>query len=325
MYNITFLKGKNMKYNKVSVSKAFKMTAPFLAARALVYGIMTGVLILLAIIAIALISTGEGIIALFGFFILILGYVGTKWVERYVLYVVKAGQIFSLTEYIKTGQAPATSKGIKGVMAFGTEKVKDNFGATNVAFVADTLISSAVRQITRFLNRVGNFLSFIPAAETLIGIISAILAIALNYIDEAVLSYVFMKKDEEEDVWKRACDGIVYFGQSWKDIIKAAVKVTLSIVALRIVVIGISFIAGLIISGGTGALIGLIIGFILMYPINKILIDPYATVIMINDYYMAIEGQEIKTDLYAKFSKASRKFKEIFGKAKGESGAQTTA
>ena len=314
-----------MKYNKVSVSKAFKMTAPFLAARALVYGIMTGVLILLAIIAIALISTGEGIIALFGFFILILGYVGTKWVERYVLYVVKAGQIFSLTEYIKTGQAPATSKGIKGVMAFGTEKVKDNFGATNVAFVADTLISSAVRQITRFLNRVGNFLSFIPAAETLIGIISAILAIALNYIDEAVLSYVFMKKDEEEDVWKRACDGIVYFGQSWKDIIKAAVKVTLSIVALRIVVIGISFIAGLIISGGTGALIGLIIGFILMYPINKILIDPYATVIMINDYYMAIEGQEIKTDLYAKFSKASRKFKEIFGKAKGESGAQTTA
>lgn len=100
---------------------------------------MTGILILLAAIAIALISTGEGFIALLGFFVLILGYAGTKWVERYVLYVIKAGQIFSLTEYIKTGQTPVTEKGVKGVMAFGTEKVKDNFGATNVAFVADTL------------------------------------------------------------------------------------------------------------------------------------------------------------------------------------------
>ncbi len=61
-----------------------------------------------------------------------------------------------------------------------------------------------------------------------------------------------------------------------------------------------------------------------MYPINNILIDPYATVIMINDYYMAIEGQEVKTDLYAKFSGASRKFKELFGKAKGESSEQVT-
>ncbi len=69
---------------------------------------MTGILILLAAIAIALISTGEGFIALLGFFVLILGYAGTKWVERYVLYVIKAGQIFSLTEYIKTGQTPVT-------------------------------------------------------------------------------------------------------------------------------------------------------------------------------------------------------------------------
>lgn len=288
------------------------------------YGIMTGILILLAAIAIALISTGEGFIALLGFFVLILGYAGTKWVERYVLYVIKAGQIFSLTEYIKTGQTPVTEKGVKGVMAFGTEKVKDNFGATNVAFVADTLIRSAVRQITRFLNKVGNFLSFIPAAETIIGIVSAIISIALNYIDEAVLSYVFMTKDEEENVWKRACDGIVYFGQSWKGIIKAAVKVTLSIIVIRFVVIGIPFIAGFAIGGGSGAIIGFIIGFVLMYPINNILIDPYATVIMINDYYMAIEGQEVKTDLYAKFSGASRKFKELFGKAKGESSEQVT-
>lgn len=42
----------------------------------------------------------------------------------------------------------------------------------------------------------------------------------------------------------------------------------------------------------------------------------YATVVMINDYYAAIEGKELQTDLYSKFEKASSKFKELIGKSK---------
>ncbi len=228
--------------------------------------------------------------------------------------MIKAGHVFAITQYIKTGEAPVTEKGYKSVLAFGTETVKGHFGAANVAFVADTLISRSVRQIMRFLNKVGDFISFIPGAKVVMNLISLILGIALNYIDEAVLSYIFMR-DDEDNVWKKTCDAIVYYGQSWKSILKSSAKISLSILGVRLLILGAGFFTGLGIGGGVGALVGLFIGYIIMFALNKILIDPFATIVMINDYYTAIEGQELKADMYGTFAKASSKFKELLGKA----------
>lgn len=306
-----------MKYNKISAGDALKATAPFLAVRTLVYVVTTLIMVVAALLAILLIGTGNGLTAWVGIILFILSVGTVKWIERYTLYLIKAGHIFALTEYIRTGEAPVTEKGYKGVLAFGTDKVKHYFGATNVAFIADALISKAVRQIMRFINRIGNFLSFIPGSQQVIGIISSILGIALNYIDEAVLSYIFMHQ-EESNVWKKACDAIVYYGQSWKGMLKGAAKVALTILGVRILLLGIGFFAGLGIGGGTGAVIGLIIGYIVMYALNKIIVDPYASVMMISSYYATIEGKEIQFDMYSKFEKASSKFRELTGKAKTE-------
>lgn len=304
-----------MKYNKISVGDAMKATAPFIAVRTLVYGITTLMMTVAAILGITLIATGNSITAWVGIIIFVLSVSVTKWIERYTLYLIKAGHIFALTEYIRTGEAPVTEKGYKGVLAFGTNTVKNHFGATNVAFIADALISKTVRQIMRFINRVGNFLSFIPGSQQIISIVSSILGIALNYIDEAVLSYIFMHQ-EETNVWKKACDAIVYYGQSWKDMIKGAAKVALSILGARIIIVGVGFFAGLAIGGGNGAVVGLFVGYIIMYALNNILVDPYVSIIMINDYYASIEGKELQLDMYAKFEKASSKFRELSGKTK---------
>lgn len=301
-------------YNRISVSKALKATAPFIAVRTMVYAFTTLIIIIAAIIGLAIISVGNVISFWVGLLIFFGGIGFAKWVERYVLYLIKAGHIFALTEYIKTGAAPVTEKGYKSILAFGTEKVKQYFGATNIAFIADTLISKAVRQIMKFLNRIGNFLSFIPGAQQIINIISYILGTALNYIDEAVLSYIFMHQ-EENNAWKKACDAIVYYGQSWKSMIKGAAKVSVSIFAIRSLIIIVSFFTGMGIGGAFGAVWGLVIGYIIIYALSKILIDPYASIIMINDYYAAIEGQQLQADLYAKFEKASSKFKELLGRA----------
>ena len=84
--------------------------------------------------------------------------------------------------------------------------------------------------------------------------------------------------------------------------------------ATRIPLIGLAFV-GLGIGGGTGAVAGLFIGYIVMFALNKNIVDPFATIVAINDYYTAIEGQEIKADLYGTFI-GSSKFKELVGKAK---------
>lgn len=301
-------------YNRISPGKALKATAPFIAVRTMVNIAATLLMILAAIIGFVIMLQGSGVAIVIGIIVFGGGIGAVKWMERYILYLIKAGHIFALTEYIRTGEAPVTGKGYKSVLAFGTEKVKQHFGATNVAFVADTLISKAVNQIMRFLNKIGNFLSFIPGAEAIINIISMIIGIALNYIDEAVLSYIFMK-EEEKNPWKKACDAIVYYGQSWKALIKGAVKVAVPIFAARVVFILAGFFIGMGIGQVAGAFIGLFIGYILLYALEKILVDPYASIIMINEYYAAIEGKELQTDLYGKFEKASKKFRELLGRS----------
>lgn len=157
-----------MKYNRISVKSALKATAPFIAVRSLVYLVTTSIMVVSIILALLMAGVGQGFGMIIGGFLVLGSIIFTKWVERYILYLIKAGHIFAITEYIRTGQAPQTEKGYKNILAFGTETVKNNFGATNVAFVADTLISKAVKQIMRFLNRIGSFLSFIPGAEKLV-------------------------------------------------------------------------------------------------------------------------------------------------------------
>ena len=42
----------------------------------------------------------------------------------------------------------------------------------------------------------------------------------LSYIDEAIVSYIFVRKNEglEESVWESASDGVVLYTLSWKRI-----------------------------------------------------------------------------------------------------------
>src|SRR5699024_1790057 len=125
----------------------------------------------------------------------------------------------------------------KGMVTYGKDQVTKHFGATNIAFVMDTMVHAAVRQIQRWIMRIGNVFSFIPGSKNIIGIINAIMSVSLNYIDEAIMSYVFLRKSEKsgENAWKSASDGVVLYAQSWKGILKTASISVLFIYAFNII------------------------------------------------------------------------------------------
>lgn len=300
---------------KVKASKIMDATKSFFIVRAMVYLVITlimlvigilGALLCLSVVAknppLALILAA----VIFGGLLAFLGFA-----KRYCLYMIKAAHIAAITEYIKTGKVPVTKKGYKGVLAYGTEVIKNNFGAANIAFVADALISGATRQIMRWINAAENLLSFIPGAKMVFNFVNFILSTALNFIDEAILSYVFYH-NEEKNGFKKTCDGLVYYAQSWKGMLKGAFKVGAFVWVLRIVSY-IIFFSVVNMVGGFYA--GLIIAFVLLYGIENILVDPYATCIMVNDYHKAIENQPLKMELYEKLCKASKRFKDIFNKS----------
>src|SRR5690625_495920 len=147
----------------------------------------------------------------------------------------------------------------KGMIAYGKDKVTENFGASNVAFVIDKMVHAAVKQIQRWIMRIGNVFKFIPGSKNIIGIINAIMSVSLNYIDEAIMSYIFLRKSEEneESVWKSASDGVVLYAQSWKGVLKAATGSVIFIylfnIAMFVVfVLPLLFVSNLIASGNEG-------------------------------------------------------------------------
>jgi len=318
---------------KMTAAKIFKATKPFFVIRALAYLVVTLIMLvggILGLMLCLLIATANEAVGMFFGIILMGGFFGfLQLAKRYVLYMIKAAHIAAITEYIKTGNVPVTEGGYKGVVAYGTEMVKNNFGSANVAFVADSLIRGATRQIMKWVNRIGNLFSWIPGGKNVMAFIEFVLSTALNFIDEAILSYIFFNKDKEGNGFKKACDGLGYYAQSWKAMLKGALKVGVFVWVLRVIVYVTFFalfgLVGRLIVAGSGAwLIAFILAFIILYGVEAVLVDPYSTCIMLNDYHKAIAGQPLKSDIHGKLCKVSKKFKDLFGKSEQPLPAEPT-
>lgn len=316
-----------------SVMKLFQRTLPFFIARILIYGIFGLVaLIFLGIV----IGVGFLFAKLFGdssgaFIILMLiafgvVYGGLKFVERYVLYIVKIGHVSVIVELLRTGSIPEG----KGQVAYGKEQVTKNFGTANVAFVLDQMVHATVRQIQRWILRVGELFSFIPGHKNILGVLNAILSVSLNYIDEAIVSYIFVKKREgrNESVWKLAGDGVVLYAQSWKAILKTAAISVIMIYLFNIVVflmftIPFMFISKLLTSNApeTGFLFGalaLVAAYVVTTVLKRALVDPIVTIAMIRAYQMGIQNLEPAIDMEQQLMGVSSKFRNLVERGRQE-------
>src|SRR5690625_4902050 len=152
----------------MSVMKLITTTMPFFLMRFLVYGIFafTALIFLGIMIGIGFLMTrlfGESSGAFLIVIVLAFGgiYGGLRFLERYVLYIVKVGHISVVVELLKNGTVPEG----KGQIAYGKEQVTKNFGSANVAFVMDNLIHGAVKQIQRWMLRIGEFFNSIGRAS----------------------------------------------------------------------------------------------------------------------------------------------------------------
>ncbi|MDG5790045.1 hypothetical protein QA612_21555 [Evansella sp. AB-P1] len=314
----------------MSVVQLVMKTMPFLISRILVYALFglisflfLGLMIGISILLFRWFEFGAG----FFFFIIAATFftvlAGLRFLERYVLYMVKVGHIAVITELLRTGKVPEG----KSQVAYGKDQVVNNFGSANVAFVVDKIVYAAVRQIQRWMMRVGNFLGFIPGAKNIISIISKIMEVSLRYVDEAILSYIMVRKSEgkEESVWKSACDGVVLYAQSWKKIIMTAAGIVAFVYVLNIGVFLITVFPLMALanwianSAGVASFLGYIAvvgAYIITSMVKRALIDPVATVAMVRAYQLNIKDMEPSMDLQAKLLKVSGKFKSLFNKSK---------
>lgn len=269
-------------------------------------------LILLAIcLGLGSLGSGNGmIIAFFIWLLLVCAMYGL--VNRYVGYMLKAGHVAMVTTAVTTGTLPENQ------LQAATAIIKERFVTANVYFVVDRLVSGAVSQLQRGLQKIDDLLGKIPGVSLIVSFAQLFVQIALGYVDECCLGYTFLHK--EQSAFKSAADGVVIYFQNWKKLMKDAAIMTL-------IVMGVSFLSWLLpfllftaifAAFGIHWVFALIIGVIISAVIKSAFIDSWMMVKMMVSYMEVAPATQITFDLYDKLCKLSSKFKSLFTKGQEE-------
>ncbi len=297
----------------MKAGKVFRKTLPFCWAKLLLgtVTILISVILLAILLAIGALFDGGGL------FICILIWCGAVGVIRFVImhyfgYMVKAGHIAVMTEAFTTGKVPS------GQVKYGIGKVKERFAASNIYFAVDKLVTGAVKQIQRGIERLGQKLDFIPGMEQVAKLISFFVELSLGYIDECCLGYTFYKK--EQGAFKSACDGVVIYAQNIKKLLGNAAKTMLKVVLLVIVTVILVFIPiGLLFKLlNWNAFIAFLLACFITWVLKFAFLDSYILCQTMAGYMDVAPNTQITFDLYSKLCGISGKFKELFNKGKAE-------
>lgn len=232
-----------------------------------------------------------------------------QWAGRYWLYLLKAAHTAVMTEFIVVGSGPQGSQ-----LTYGREQVLSRFRDTSILFGVDVLVNGVVKAIVRTFTRITSILP-IPGIDGLGRLVERVAVMSTSYIDEAVLSRAYMKR--EQNVWAVAKDGVVLYAQAWKPILaNAVVLALLSFVEflLFLLVLGLPAVAvgaampGLRLALGIGVVLG-------AWMLKLALSDAVALAATLIAYHRATEGLEPDPAWVAKLDGASERFRELGRKA----------
>ena len=136
---------------------------------------------------------------------------------RYLLHVIECGHVAVLTELIVHG---GVGNGSESMFAYGRRIVTERFGEVNALFALNLLVRGVVNAVHATVEGVGHLLP-IPGIDSIARLITAILRAATRYMDKVIFSYNLASGGSNP--WSTAQDGVVYYAQNAKPILKQAV------------------------------------------------------------------------------------------------------
>lgn len=258
-------------------------------------------------------SLGDGggiVIALTVWFILVGCVYG--FLQHYVGYILKAGHVAMVTTAVTTGSLPEDQ------LAAAREMVSQRFLTANVYFAVDRLVSGAVSQLQKGLQKVDDLLGKIPGVSFIVSFAQMFVHIALNYVDECCLGYTFLHGDQS--AFKSAADGVVIYFQNWKKLLKDAAVMTLAVMVISFLAWLLPFLlfAGIFAALGIHLIFAALLSIIIAAILKSSFVDSFLMVRMMVSYMEVAPSTEITFDLYGKLCKLSDKFKSLFDRGQQE-------
>ncbi len=251
---------------------------------------------------------GAGIGGLIGF-VIVSGIL--FWARQYLLYMVKAGHIAVLVELLDGRQIPAGS----GQIGYATNIVKQHFASSSMLFGLHQLVRGILNVFNRLTISIASWLP-IPGLDMLVKLVDTVINTSLSHLDQVILAQILRK--QTDNPWAVARDSVVLYAQNYKGVLKNAVFLTL-------IVWGLTLLLWIGVAAPIAALIGLfhvqagvwtfVLAFIAALSIKAALIDPFATVALIQVYDKVTAGQTPNPQWSAKLESISGKFRSLVERA----------
>ncbi len=308
-----------------SIAKALGLmirTAPFLIFRALVY---------FGIAAAVVIATGAGAGTGYGIGLLsdeefrasstlwggVTGFslaAGVIFFLRdYLLYIVKAGQIAVMVEYLDGRPLPFG----QGQIAYARSVVTERFGQASALFALDRLVKAVIALISGLVEGVMTILP-IPGLAQVMGAVRAYLKVAVGLVDEVILAHAI--RSRSENAWEAAHDGLVLYAQNGRAMLVNAAWLTLIgwVLAALVFVLMLAPAAGLVwLLPGEASGATFVFALIFAWAVKAAVIEPFELACMMQVFFNVTEGQEPQPEWRGRLTQMSDKFRQLGERAVG--------
>lgn len=234
------------------------------------------------------------------------------WAREYLLYLVKAGHVAVLVELLDGKPLPPG----KGQIAHAREVVRAHFGTSSMLFGLNQLIRGVLRAFDRLTQGFASWLP-IPGLDALAKLVDAVVRTGLGHLDQVILAQV-LRRDGDE-AWAVARDSVVLCAQNAKGALKNAVFLTFVVwgLTLLVLVVAAAPVAAMLgVFHVHAGLASFAITLIAALCLKAALIDPFATLALLQVHDRITAGQAPDPAWSAKLETMSAKFRELAQRAR---------
>jgi hypothetical protein len=265
-------------------------------------------------------AAGKFIAPVFGvaWFVLCVAAAGWLWgaVLRYVLHLIACGHVAVLTELIVHGRV---GNGNESMFVYGKRIVTERFGQVNALFAMNVLVRGVVNAVHRTIEGIGHLLP-IPGLEAIGNLVTAILRAATRYMDKVLFSYNLACGDPNP--WRSAQQGLVYYAQEAKPLLKQAVWIVvlehvLSVVLWLALLVPAAFVTAMLPHNvrNLGGAVTIGIAALFALSARSAFLKPIFLIMVAVRFHALVEHAPINQEWVARLEQLSTKFRDLGQKA----------